>query len=543
MKLSRRQTLASLLGIPLAMTACRRSMAIRYTGSIVGGNDSLGHRLRNPNALPAPSGVSERVGVVIVGAGPSGLSAAWRLARAGFGDYRVIELEDAVGGTSRWGRNHVSAFPWGAHYVPTPGPGNRALIALLQEMGVIESIGPDGRPVVGETYLVRDLDERLFYNGRWYEGLYLYEGATREDLRQLRAFQNEIDRWVAWRDRQGRRAFALPMAHSSNDPEVTALDRMSMDEWMRSRGLTSPRLRWLVDYACRDDYGLRIENTSAWAGLFYFASRIPEPGSSAEELITFPEGNGRLVSHLAAVSEGKIHTGQLVTDIAPLPDGTVQVTVFHSRTNLSRTIRCDQVIVALPKFVALRIVAPWRNAPPPHLNAFTYSPWMVANLTLRDRPRSVGVEMAWDNVLYDSPSLGYVCATHQSLRDHGPTVLTYYLPLTGRNVSVERSRLLHTSWRQWVEFILSDLSRAHPDLDRLIQSVDVYRWGHGMVRPVPGFLWGPARRAAAEPITSQIFFAHSDLSGLALFEEAQYWGIHAAEQVLRVRGIPFDPMV
>lgn len=151
--------------------------------------------------------------------------------------------------------------------------------------------------------------------------------------------------------------------------------------------------------------------------------------------------------------------------------------------------------------------------------------------------------MAWDNVLYDSPSLGYVCATHQSLRDHGPTVLTYYLPLTGRNVSVERSRLLHTSWRQWVEFILSDLSRAHPDLDRLIQSVDVYRWGHGMVRPVPGFLWGPARRAAAEPITSQIFFAHSDLSGLALFEEAQYWGIHAAEQVLRVRGIPFDPMV
>jgi hypothetical protein len=58
---------------------------------------------------------------------------------------------------------------------------------------------------------------------------------------------------------------------------VTSLDRVSMSEWMDARGLTSPRLRWWVDYACRDDYGMTLDHTSAWAGLFYFCSRAPAP--------------------------------------------------------------------------------------------------------------------------------------------------------------------------------------------------------------------------------------------------------------------------
>ncbi|MGE9665511.1 hypothetical protein ACQPWO_33530, partial [Escherichia coli] len=83
-----------------------------------------------------------------------------------------------------------------------------------------------------------------------------------------------------------------------DDAEVAALDRLSMADWMRARGLDSQRLRWLVDYSCRDDYGMTVEQTSAWAGLFYFASRMSAPGAEAQSLITWPEGNGRLVAHL-----------------------------------------------------------------------------------------------------------------------------------------------------------------------------------------------------------------------------------------------------
>ena len=73
-------------------------------------------------------------------------------------------------------------------------------------------------------------------------------------------------------------AFDLPASLASDAPEVTALDRQSFAGWLDAQGLRSPRLRWLADYACRDDYGLTAADTSAWAGIGYFASRIAEPG-------------------------------------------------------------------------------------------------------------------------------------------------------------------------------------------------------------------------------------------------------------------------
>ncbi len=58
---------------------------------------------------------------------------------------------------------------------------------------------------------------------------------------------------------------------------------------------------------------------------------------------------------------------------------------------------------------------------------------MVANLSLKNfpLPRS-GFPLSWDNVIYDSESLGYVVATHQSLKTFIPeTVFTYYYAMTG----------------------------------------------------------------------------------------------------------------
>jgi hypothetical protein len=53
-----------------------------------------------------------------------------------------------------------------------------------------------------------------------------------------------------------------------------------------------------------------------------------------------------------------------------------------------------------------------------------------------------------------------------------------------------------------------------------------------MVRPTPGFMWGPARFAAQESLGDTLHFAHSDLGGMALFEEANWFGVKAAEKAL-----------
>ncbi len=70
---------------------------------------------------------------------------------------------------------------------------NTDLIPLLEEMSLLDGRDAEGEVVVKEQFLCREPEERLFYLGRWYEGLYLRVGASEEDLRQFDEFQKLID--------------------------------------------------------------------------------------------------------------------------------------------------------------------------------------------------------------------------------------------------------------------------------------------------------------------------------------------------------------
>lgn len=538
--MNRREILAAFLGVPFALAACRRNEVPPLPpGEIVGTSDVFGHRLRDGLRVEVPKDAWTNVPVVIVGGGVAGLTAAWRLKNSGFNDFVLVELESAPGGTSRSGSNRSISFPWGAHYIPAPMKENAALVSLLSEMGVVEGKDKDGEPVIAEQFLCRDPEERVFYKGRWYEGLYLYAGASEDDKQQFQKFNAEVDQWIAWRDGKGRRAFTLPVSACSDDVEVTALDRTSMGEWMNQRGLVSPRLRWWVDYACRDDYGMTLDQTSAWAGLFYFCSRVTTPGVESQSLITWPEGNGRLVQHLFEKAKTNIQLDRAAVEVIPVQEqgrDRVDVVTLDREGLQPRGFRAQRVIFAAPQFMARYVVRPYRDNPPPHISEFNFGAWMVANLTLRDRPKAASARdfpLAWDNVLYESPSLGYVVATHQRGLDRGPTVFTYYYPLCDENARAGRTRLLETDWHGWAEVTLSDLSRAHADMRGLVERLDVMRWGHAMIRPRTGFMWGQARREAAKPFRS-IHFAHSELSGVALFEEAFDVGLRAANDILPI---------
>ncbi|HXI94042.1 MAG TPA: FAD-dependent oxidoreductase [Blastocatellia bacterium] len=536
---TRREVLAAFLGVPAALAACSSHTASPPLpdGEIVGASDVIGHRLRDGLHVTPSQDQWQREAVVIVGGGIAGLSAAWQLLKAGFEDFVLIELERAPGGTARSGTSPLIAYPWGAHYLPAPLKENFALLSLLDEMGVLEGRDSDGEPVVAEQFLCRDPEERVFYRGRWYEGLYLHAGASAEDIAQYDAFNAEVSRLVGWRDARGRRAFAIPVATGTEDAEITTLDKMTMAEWLESRGWRSERLRWLIDYGCRDDYGLTIDQTSAWAGLFYFCSRVTRPGAEARPLMTWPEGNGRLVSHLYESVKSKVRLGLAAAEIIPTdPNGRTGVDVIavdHEGANVV-AFHADQVIFAAPHFLSSYVVRPYRENPPAHLAEFQYGAWMVANLFLKDRPKDRGFPLAWDNVLYESPALGYVVATHQRGLDRGPTVFTYYYPLCDSDPREARTKLLAAGRDEWADIALTDLSRAHPEIRSLAERIDVMRWGHAMIRPRPGFVWSEARRAASKPYRG-IHFAHTDLSGVPLFEEAFYHGMRAANEILTVR--------
>jgi protoporphyrinogen oxidase len=523
---SRRELIASFLGLAVAEAACRKRDVAPLPGTLVDRVHETGHLLRGP-PLPRAAAAERTLDALIIGAGAAGLSAAWRLRGAGLNDFLVAEVDSETGGTARSGRNEVSAFPWGAHYLPAPLTANGPVPRLLTELGVMNGVGDDGAPRIAEEVLVREPEERLFFKGSWYEGLYLRAGASAEDTRQLDAFEADMAAFAGARDGRGRKAFAVPMEAGSDDAEWTQLDKRSMAQWMAQKGYTSERLTWLVDYACRDDYGASAAGTSAWAGIWYFASR--QTGEKRSEgFLSWPEGNGRLVTQLASsAGRERLKTGLLVHALERRGD-LWRAHAYDAQTKAPVALEARQVVLACPQFIAARLVE-GRSA-----EAFRYSPWAVANVTLRRAPASRGFPLAWDNVLYASKSLGYVVATHQRQRasDAGPTVFTWYYPLTGDDAKAERTRLLSTTQADWAALVRADLSPAHHGFDEAAERVDVMRWGHAMVRPYPGFVWGGTRAVAAQSVGGSLHFAHSDLSGLPLFEEANHHGVRAAEAAL-----------
>lgn len=541
-RFSRRDLLALLAAATLSNGCGRRPLDKSLIGEIVGPNVGAGHRLRDePPPMPAEDAWLD-IGAVIVGGGVAGLAAARELRRQGYDDFLLCELEPRLGGTSTSGQSSLTRYPWGAHYLPLPQATNEPLVELLREMGVVVGTDDDGEPIAAEEYLCRVPQERLFRDGAWQAELDPLVDGSADERAQAAAFEAEIDRWVAWRDAAGRRAFSLPIATASDDEALRQLDRQSMSEWLDERKLHSPKLRWTIEYACRDDYGATLDQTSAWAGLFYAASRKRRPGGPSQPLLTWPEGNGRLVRHLAEAAADRVLLKTLVWRIEPMSRdqtgsstdgvGPCRVIARDGESGQARGWRARRVLFAAPQFVARRVIAGYGDERGSLIDQFQYGSWLVANLHLRERPVEPGVPPAWDNVLFDSPSLGYVSATHQTGSDYGATVWTYYLPFCGLDPREERQRLFDLTWEQAAELVLSDLETAHPDLRSLVTRLDVMRWGHAMIRPSPGFITGNARRECAQPWRG-VHFAHTELSGVALFEEAFAHGIRAAEEVLR----------
>ncbi|WP_140395114.1 flavin monoamine oxidase family protein [Arthrobacter sedimenti] len=148
--------------------------------------------------------------VVVIGAGPSGLTAARELRKAGH-SVAVVEARDRVGGRTHTDVIDGAVIEVGGQWV---SPDQTALIGLLDELGLgtfsryregdSVYIGPDGKPVryTGEMFPVSDY--------------------TREEMERLITL---LDRLVAE---------AGPEA-PWNHPDARALDTISFHHWLRQQ--------------------------------------------------------------------------------------------------------------------------------------------------------------------------------------------------------------------------------------------------------------------------------------------------------------------
>jgi len=499
-----------------------------------------GHWLRDARPVTA-SGQRRTTEVVIIGSGIAALSAAWKLARVGMTDYLVLSGPEPMGNAAG-GRFGDLRYPTGAHYLPLPSLESVHVREMLQDVGVIENNAFSRTPTFDERVLLHAPAERVLHQGTWQDGYLPQDNLPSGERREQERFFAQVDELSRAVGADGRRAFVVPIELASDDVRYTALDAMSFRDWLDQERYFSPTLRWYLNYCCRDDYGAGFDRVSAWFGLHYFAARVGEAANAERgAVLTWPEGLGELARRLAVrglpVDRVVAGTAQSIEEAS----GRVTVKAFDLAGPVATgfTIEARRAIVATPLLVASRIV------PSSAMAGFdlrrdvpAYAPWMVSNFLMRDFPdERPGAPLAWDNVVYDEPGLGFVVSTHQDIRVGPPqrTVFTAYHALSTASPESARAWMDRAATAELLDVAAADLRLAYGwRLAPCVEKVEITMRGHGMATPPPGILSQEGLRAL-RGASGRILFAHSDLSGYSVFEEAAWWGYRAAQRILGVK--------
>ncbi|MFC3160502.1 NAD(P)-binding Rossmann-like domain-containing protein [Chryseobacterium arachidis] len=495
-----------------------KSLLLKISGT----NHVLGHKLWAKD-FPKPT-EEIHTKYLIVGGGISGLSACRFFSQNNENDYLLLEMENHLGGNSSNGQNKFSKFPLGAHYLPLPNKENTEIIDFLKESGVYQGDDENGDPILDEYQMTFPQQERLFFKNSWQNDIVPQNGISQETKAELDRFFKMMDHCRDQKDSEGKYWFAIPVHDSSRSDEILQLEKIVFKDWLHHENFMSEELLWLLDYSCRDDYGLGIDYVSAWAGIHYFSGRKNNWSKKyKDQVFTWPEGNARLVKHFLPYTQGKSSPNHLVFDVKI--GSKVEVLSFDHIQKKTKKIIAEKVLFATPQFVNERIFNHKRA------ENFNYVPWFLTTITLQN-DFGGDEELAWDNVIYGSDGLGYIYDQHQNVDQIlGEKVITYYRSFSTADSKKARKKLYALKEDQLKNLVLEDLKKAHPLIEDFIIEMQFHKIGHAMIAPVPNQIFGYAEKAK-QPIEGKVFFAHSDLSGISIFEEAFYQGLRTAQKMI-----------
>jgi monoamine oxidase len=315
-------------GRSLDELAERRASRVSRRAWLAGSGAALGVGLFGcqppaPPAAPLPSDRSSSPGVVIVGAGLAGLTAAYRLAQAGIAS-RVFDANDRIGG--RTFTLHHADFPskveLGGEFIDS---GHTAIRRLASELGL---------SLIDVASAAADREPERYYIG---------------EQRYTEVEMIELFRPVA---ALLRRDLALlgdtpPTSHESFTPPARELDRLSLSAWLDRGGIRGP-VRSLLDSAYTGEYGLEPDEQSCLNLLYLIGTEAPPLHlfGDSDEQFTVREGNAALAARLASRSPLPVELNHALVALRPRSDGRLLLT--FARDQSVRELVVDRLVLALP---------------------------------------------------------------------------------------------------------------------------------------------------------------------------------------------------
>jgi monoamine oxidase len=448
---------------------------------IEGEHFEICHKVRDGHAFARPP-VMKRCGVLIVGGGISGLSAAYFLRQH---DFMLLEKEPHLGGNAYLEEFEGQAYATGSAYDYKDTASERLARKLGLELLPINS--PDSTIV----------------NGKWVADTW---GAGLDELPYPASVRDSFKKF---------RADMLVLAADKNQDQF---DAIPLTKYLKTY---APEVKQWWDCYGPSNYGAKSEDTSTMVVL----SELKDLANQVEHdtRVTLPGGNAVLARKLEELLNAG-HADRLIGDatiVAVEPQKT-EVHVTYSHAAALHTIAAKFVVMATPKHITVRIVSGLSDDQTDAMRSFRYCPYAVVNMIF-DKPI---YNRAYDTWCPGTSFADVVVADWVLQKQPGykqrKNILTFYTPIS----ELDRNRLLQLDGcRQLAASVLRDFQKLLPEFQADPIEVHLFRRGHPLFLSAPG-IYTKVIPAASQPL-DRIVFANTDSVGP---ESLVYAAVEAAQR-------------
>lgn len=461
--------------------------------------------------LPEPR---EKVPLVIVGGGMSGLGSAWKLR-----SFKPIILDQAprFGGNAKGQSWHGVDYSIGAAYVCVPEAGDE-IDELLKEIGIRGSLKE------------KNEEDPVAISGSIFKEFWSGETAGNDEKAKAQ-FKKLAEYFKAVLEGTETKFPEIPLTEEDgNDAYVRELDKVSFRAHLEKIAgePLHPHIETAIEQYCWSSMGGSATEISAAGGLNFYAAEFGGIG-------ILPGGNSaiaeRFVERLAReLPPDNFRPNSLVFDVKVVEDGVL--VSYRDGGGHVTTIHAKAVVMACPKFVVGRVL---NDIEPDRLNAIhkiKYRSYLVANVLLKGGYK----DPFYDLYMLGSGKLAGTDAASSSAAQKvtdvilatyakanaGNTVLTLYrgMPYDGARAALlagDSYGTFRAEFEKQIQDSILPLLKIKPE-----QMVDlrVARWGHPLPVSGVGMIADGTLESVRKPFGNRVFFIEQDNWALPAFETA-----------------------